>query len=132
MEFSNLILVLRNAYPQKEINFDDKDVMILWYKMLGGLDLESMALAVADIVRENEFFPAIAEIRKRSLLISRNKKEREDSQEFQADYKSMFQTKEKQDRFRHNIGLCMAVAGGAMTKEEATLKLKLSGGYRNV
>ena len=63
--FNEGMLMLRKAYPQSNINFDDKFMMV-WFEDLHDLNERAYLLAVRELKRNSKFFPSIAEIRETS------------------------------------------------------------------
>lgn len=66
IEFEQVTLTIKTAYPNAHV-FPDKYAMKLWFQMLGDLEYNQVANAVAEHIVNSTFPPSIAEIRQRCV-----------------------------------------------------------------
>ena len=115
--FKDGLSLLRAAYPQSRIDFN-APLVAVWAAALESLPDDAFTAAVYQSISESEFFPSIAELRKRALAAAQVQKDNQAAIGFDPKYNSIFQTEEKMRRYRHNIALIMQVVAKEITKKE--------------
>ena len=62
-QFAKGMLILRCAYPQSKVDFNQQQVIAVWYELLKDINGDKFLNTVKEIASKEKFFPSVATIR---------------------------------------------------------------------